>query len=60
MGLVVQFGLPVQKTRRTKPVRPCQITIFPGVRYERHDAAKPAEPPLAERLSDRRLEEQRP
>lgn len=35
MGLVVEFGLPVVRSRRQKPDRPCEVTIFPGVRYER-------------------------
>lgn len=38
MGLVVEFGLPVVRPRRQKPDRPCEVTIFPGVRYERMEA----------------------
>ena len=39
MGLVVQFGPPAVRPRRQRPERPCEITIFPGVRYERHGEA---------------------
>jgi hypothetical protein len=42
MGLVVQFGLPVMRPRRRKSDRPCEVTIFPGVRYERPDAERDA------------------
>lgn len=35
MGLVVELARTPARTRRRAPDRPCEITIFPGVRYER-------------------------
>lgn len=36
MGKVVEFVGRTAKARRKPPERPCEITLFPGVRYERH------------------------
>lgn len=38
MGTIVQFDLLRQGAPRPKPERPCEVTIFPGVRYERAPA----------------------
>jgi hypothetical protein len=35
MGLVVQFAVRPSKARPEKSDRPCEVTIFPGVRYDR-------------------------
>jgi hypothetical protein len=45
MGLVVEFGVPMVRPRRRKSERPCEITIFPGVRYERYDADRDGKRP---------------
>lgn len=37
MGLVIEFGVPLVRPKRGKRLAPCEVTIFPGVRYERHD-----------------------
>jgi hypothetical protein len=38
MGQVIIFAKPAVSHRRRKLVdRPCEVTIFPGVRYERHE-----------------------
>ncbi|WP_181704321.1 hypothetical protein [Chthonobacter albigriseus] len=38
MGNVVAFSSMIAQRHRQKPDRPCEITIFPGVRYERQEA----------------------
>ncbi|HUG62204.1 MAG TPA: hypothetical protein VMP03_10175 [Methylomirabilota bacterium] len=43
MGTIVQFHARLASARREKPDRPCEVTIFPGVRYDRRDAAERAE-----------------
>lgn len=58
MGLVLTFEPSLARTSRSDGNTLCQITIFPGVRYERHveaetaSAGKPAgpeKPPLGRR-----------
>ena len=45
MGMIVQFDARLSERSRPAPERPCEITIFPGVRYERHEP--PAAPSAA-------------
>lgn len=49
MGLVVEFGRPLVRARRAKSDRPCEVTIFPGVRYERTAELPPTRPKADER-----------
>jgi hypothetical protein len=54
MGLVIEFdahtGARRPRPDRPSPERPCEVTIFPGVRYDRRTAAER----LATTVPDRR------